>query len=130
MPVHLLVLLVLQLGELELLIPPPPSSAAVVAFALKFLASYGNTLQSSNATANGSSSEGMKANNSSDGSAAGHSLGPDSRPLASFGLNAARDGGLGLHHLVGGLCVQSVTAKRGRPSPCQTCSCSMANGKQ
>jgi hypothetical protein len=73
-----------QVGELELLVPPPPSSAAVVAFGLKFLAGYGNTLLSSSSSSNSSSNR----------------VGPNSQPLASFGVDAARDGGLGMQRLV------------------------------
>eukprot|EP00878_Enallax_costatus_P018979 GHUV01020007.1.p1 GENE.GHUV01020007.1~~GHUV01020007.1.p1 ORF type:complete len:457 (+),score=130.97 GHUV01020007.1:1014-2384(+) len=86
-----------QLGELELLIPPPPSSAAVVAFALKFLSSYGNTLQSSSSTNASATAAPAGPGGTATG---GEVLGPNGRPLASFGANAARDGGLGLHHMV------------------------------
>jgi hypothetical protein len=88
----------MQIGELELLVPPPPSSAAVVAFALKFLAGYGNTLLSSSSSSSyaaGSASQDMAA-----GSSSSSRVGPDGQPLASFGIDAARDGGLGMQRLV------------------------------
>lgn len=71
-------LMLMQLGELELLVPPPPSSAAVVAFALKFLAGYNNTLQSGNRA----------------------SASADAAVLASFGAEPQRDKALGMHRLV------------------------------
>lgn len=47
-----------QLGDLDLILPPPPSSAAVVAFALKMLAGYGDTLRSPAAAAGAAPSGG------------------------------------------------------------------------
>jgi len=96
--VLLSLLLLLQLGDLELLVPPPPSSAAVVAFVLKFLAGYGNTLQSNSSTA---------AAAAGGTGAAVSGVGRDvSVPLASFGADPQRDKGLGMHRLVrgGGRC--------------------------
>jgi hypothetical protein len=96
----------LQLGELELLVPPPPSSAAVVGFVLKFLAGYGNTLQSSPAfsTASSSSSstaastlaeeQGIRTGSTADVGEAEEAV------LASFGTEPRRDKALGVRRMV------------------------------
>ena len=78
--------LVLQLGDLELLLPPPPSSAAVVGFVLKFLAGYGNTLHSS---------AGSAARLADAAAEAGGEV-----VMASFGAEPQRDKALGMHRLV------------------------------
>ncbi|WIA36576.1 hypothetical protein OEZ86_007868 [Tetradesmus obliquus] len=89
-----------QIGEVELLVPPPPSSAAVVAFALKFLAGYGNTLLSSSNDNSSSSYSASGLQQSDAGSSSSSRVAPDGQPLASFGVDAARDGGLGMQRLV------------------------------
>eukprot|EP00879_Flechtneria_rotunda_P013855 GHRR01014471.1.p1 GENE.GHRR01014471.1~~GHRR01014471.1.p1 ORF type:complete len:716 (+),score=228.03 GHRR01014471.1:397-2544(+) len=93
-----------ELGELELLVPPPPSSAVVVAFALKFLAGYGNRLQ------NSSSSDGDNSHSDKSSVAglpagrrllqAGQAARVTRNPVPSFGVNPGRDGGLGMQRLV------------------------------
>lgn len=76
----LVLCMLLQLGGYDLVLPPPPSSAAVVAFCLKFLAGYGNTVLGP-----------LSANSSS-------SSVSDKR--MSFGVHSDQDGGLGLQRLV------------------------------
>lgn len=92
---------VLQLGELELLLPPPPSSAAVVGFVLKFLAGYGNTLQSSpafSASSSSSTAAGTLAEEQGAGGSAGDAA--EEAVLASFGTEPRRDKALGVHRMV------------------------------
>ena len=93
----------LQLGELELLVPPPPSSAAVVAFALQFLAGYGNTLQSSS-TADTDSLSSTQLVGKAGGAAA---------VLASFGVEPQRDKAQGMHRLVRSNCCGSGFGRGG-----------------
>ncbi|KAF8065580.1 GGT2 [Scenedesmus sp. PABB004] len=90
-------------GELELVLPPPPSSAAVVAFALQFLAGYGNTALTAGAS-----------NASSDAPGG-------AQPRAAFGpAPHPADGGLGLHRLVEamkhGFAVRTALGDPGTPA--------------
>jgi hypothetical protein len=87
-----------QLGDLDLLFPPPPSSAAVVAFALKFLVGYGGTLRSPGSAttkaAAGAGAGGGRRRLRRTLKGAGAEAGAAAR--MSFGVDYARDGGLGL----------------------------------
>jgi hypothetical protein len=97
----------------------------VVAFALKFLAGYGNTLISSSsnssssyftrssqqqtaASSSRSSSSSDSRSSSSGSSSDSSSVGLGGRPLASFGVDPARDGGLGMQRLVSHVLLQPV----------------------
>lgn len=78
--------------------PPPPSSAAVVGFVLKFLAGYGNTLQSTPASIQ---STGRPAVSTEAGDEAAAPAGEtEELMLASFGSEPKRDKALGMHRLV------------------------------
>lgn len=92
-------LYLLQLGELELLIPPPPSSAAVVGFVLKFLAGYGNTLINGTASSSSSSTSSDIAVSAEAGKPAPEADAAESK-LASFGAEPKRDKALGMHRMV------------------------------